>query len=63
MGIHIALASLLQKESITAPIIGATKMSHLKDAVGALSIKVNKGVVLKNQYRRLPALLENGVLF
>ncbi|HBS46532.1 MAG TPA: aldo/keto reductase, partial [Paenibacillus sp.] len=34
----IALAWLLQKEPITAPIIGATKMSHLEDAVGALSI-------------------------
>lgn len=36
--IHIALAWLLQKESVAAPIIGATKMSHLEDAVGALSI-------------------------
>ncbi|RSK53237.1 aldo/keto reductase [Bacillus canaveralius] len=38
--IHIALAWLLQKESITAPIIGATKTSHLEDAVGALSVKL-----------------------
>lgn len=36
--IHIALAWLLQKEPVTAPIIGATKMSHIEDAVGALSI-------------------------
>jgi 1-deoxyxylulose-5-phosphate synthase len=36
--IHIALAWLLQKEPVTAPIIGATKISHLEDAVGALSI-------------------------
>ncbi|MEK3768033.1 aldo/keto reductase [Paenibacillus sp. FSL R5-0887] len=36
--IHIALAWLLQKEPVTAPIIGATKTSHLEDAVGALSI-------------------------
>ncbi|WP_340009332.1 aldo/keto reductase [Paenibacillus sp. FSL K6-0276] len=36
--IHIALAWLLQKEPVTAPIIGATKMSHLEDAVGALSV-------------------------
>jgi 1-deoxyxylulose-5-phosphate synthase len=35
---HIALAWLLQKESVTAPIIGATKVSHLDDAVGALSV-------------------------
>ncbi|MBT2696134.1 aldo/keto reductase [Bacillus sp. ISL-40] len=36
--IHIALAWLLQKETVTSPIIGATKISHLEDAVGALSI-------------------------
>ena len=38
--IHIGLAWLLQKVSVTAPIIGATKISHLEDAVGALSIKL-----------------------
>jgi aryl-alcohol dehydrogenase-like predicted oxidoreductase len=38
--IHIALAWLLQKEPVTAPIIGATKLSQLEDAVGALSIKL-----------------------
>jgi 1-deoxyxylulose-5-phosphate synthase len=38
--IHIALAWLLQKEPVTAPNIGATKMSQLEDAVGALSIKL-----------------------
>ncbi len=35
---QIALAWVLQKEPITSPIIGATKMSHLEDAVAALSI-------------------------
>lgn len=38
--IHIALAWLLQKEPVTAPIIGATKMSHLQDAVDALAVKL-----------------------
>ncbi|MBE5101599.1 aldo/keto reductase [Priestia aryabhattai] len=38
--IHIALAWLLQKEPVTSPIIGATKISHLEDAIGALSIKL-----------------------
>jgi aryl-alcohol dehydrogenase-like predicted oxidoreductase len=37
---QIALAWVLQKESITAPIIGSTKISHLEDAVAALSIKL-----------------------
>jgi aryl-alcohol dehydrogenase-like predicted oxidoreductase len=36
--VHIALAWLLQKRPVTAPIIGATKTTHLDDAVGALSI-------------------------
>ncbi|NIK79973.1 aryl-alcohol dehydrogenase-like predicted oxidoreductase [Paenibacillus castaneae] len=36
--VQIALAWLLQKEPVTAPIIGATKISHLEDAVAALSI-------------------------
>ncbi|TVX99423.1 aldo/keto reductase [Paenibacillus cremeus] len=35
---QIAMAWLLQKEPVTAPIIGATKISHLEDAVGALSV-------------------------
>jgi aryl-alcohol dehydrogenase-like predicted oxidoreductase len=39
--VHIALAWLLQKEPVTAPIIGATKLSHLEDAVGALDVKLS----------------------
>lgn len=37
---HVALAWLLQKAPVTAPIIGATKVSHLQDAIGALSVKL-----------------------
>ncbi len=37
---HIALVWLLQKEPVTAPIIGATKISHLEEAIGALSMKL-----------------------
>jgi aryl-alcohol dehydrogenase-like predicted oxidoreductase len=39
---QIALAWLLQKAPVTAPIIGATKNSHLEDAVGALAIKLTQ---------------------
>lgn len=39
---HIALAWLLQKEPVTAPIIGATEISHLDEAVGALSVKLTQ---------------------
>lgn len=38
--VHVALAWLLQKEQVTAPIIGATKISHLENAVDALSLKL-----------------------
>ncbi len=37
---QIALAWLLHKEYVTAPIVGATKISHLEEAVGALSVKL-----------------------
>ncbi|MEW9053195.1 MAG: aldo/keto reductase [Neobacillus sp.] len=38
--VHVALAWLLQKDPVTAPIIGATKVSHLESAAGALSVKL-----------------------
>ncbi|MBS4219666.1 aldo/keto reductase [Bacillus sp. FJAT-49711] len=38
--VQIALAWLLHKETVTAPIVGATKMSHLENAVEALSVKL-----------------------
>jgi 1-deoxyxylulose-5-phosphate synthase len=36
--VQIALAWLLQKNPVTAPIIGATKITHLEEAVAALSV-------------------------
>jgi aryl-alcohol dehydrogenase-like predicted oxidoreductase len=38
---QIAVAWLLSKRVVTAPIIGATKMQHLEDAVAALSLKLS----------------------
>jgi aryl-alcohol dehydrogenase-like predicted oxidoreductase len=37
---HIALAWALQKTPVTAPIIGATKLSHLEDSVEAVEVKL-----------------------
>jgi len=37
---QVALAWVLQKKGVTAPIIGASKPEHLKDAVAALSLKL-----------------------
>jgi aryl-alcohol dehydrogenase-like predicted oxidoreductase len=38
---QIALAWMLQKPVITAPIVGASKPGHLEDAVGALSVRLS----------------------
>lgn len=40
--VQIALAWLLQKQPVAAPIIGATKTTHLEDAAGALSVKLTQ---------------------
>ncbi|MET0183251.1 MAG: aldo/keto reductase [Caulobacterales bacterium] len=42
---QIALAWVLQKPEITAPIIGASKMTHLDDAVAALDVKLTEDEV------------------
>jgi len=37
---QVAMAWMLSKPVVTAPIIGATKPYHLEDAVGALSLQL-----------------------
>jgi aryl-alcohol dehydrogenase (NADP+) len=37
---QVALAWLLQQPGVTAPIVGATRMQHLEDAVAALALKL-----------------------
>ncbi|PNZ57210.1 aldo/keto reductase [Staphylococcus casei] len=39
--VQIALAWLLQKEEVTAPIVGATKLPHLDDPVAAMDINLS----------------------
>lgn len=39
---QVALAWLLHKPGVTAPIIGASKPHHLEDAVAALNVKLGK---------------------
>ena len=39
---QIALAWLLQKDDVTAPIVGATRMEHLEAAVGALGVQLSR---------------------
>jgi aryl-alcohol dehydrogenase-like predicted oxidoreductase len=37
---QLALAWLLSKAAVTAPIIGVTKLEHLEDALGAVNVKL-----------------------
>jgi aryl-alcohol dehydrogenase-like predicted oxidoreductase len=45
--IQIALAWLLQKESVSSPIIGASKLEYIDDAVAALDIELSREQVEK----------------
>jgi aryl-alcohol dehydrogenase-like predicted oxidoreductase len=42
---QVALAWLLSKSVITAPIVGATKLQHLDDALGAIDVKLDAAEV------------------
>ena len=55
---QVALAWMLSKPVITAPIIGATKMNHLEDAVAALAVKLSADEVrqLEELYQPHPVL-------
>jgi aryl-alcohol dehydrogenase-like predicted oxidoreductase len=55
---QVALAWMLQKPGITAPIIGASKMQHLDDAVAALHLKLDNGEMkaLEEPYQPHPIL-------
>src|ERR1700682_4593876 len=39
---QVALAWLLQQSGVTAPIVAASKMQHLDDAVAALELKLDQ---------------------
>jgi 1-deoxyxylulose-5-phosphate synthase len=39
---QVALAWVMQQPGVTSPIVGASKMSHLEDAVAALSVKLDE---------------------
>jgi 1-deoxyxylulose-5-phosphate synthase len=41
----VALAWVLQKPGVTAPIIGAAKPQHLEDAVAALSLNLSRSEI------------------
>ncbi|MBN2387790.1 MAG: aldo/keto reductase [Anaerolineales bacterium] len=57
-GSQIALAWLLGKPHITAPIIGATRLEHLEQSIAALDIRLDEEVIksIEEPYRPRPVL-------
>lgn len=55
---QIALAWLLHKPGVTAPIIGASKLDHLEDALAAAELKLSTDEIsrLEEPYRPHPVL-------
>jgi len=55
---QVALAWVLHQPGITAPIVGASKMQHLDDAIGALGLKLDAAELkaLAEPYRPHPVL-------
>ncbi|SAL09085.1 aldo/keto reductase [Caballeronia sordidicola] len=51
---QVALAWVLQKRPVTAPIVGATKLHHLNDAVDALSLKLTMDEIHLLEERYVP---------
>lgn len=52
--VQIALAWLLQKAPVTAPIIGATKKSYLEDAVASLSVRLTSEEIARLEASYVP---------
>ena len=53
---QVALAWVMSRPGVTAPIVGATKLSHLEDAVGAVEVTLSDDEVgrLEEPYRSRP---------
>jgi aryl-alcohol dehydrogenase-like predicted oxidoreductase len=55
---QLALAWVLANPNVTAPIVGASKLEHLEDALGALTIKISESdkAALEELYRPHPVV-------
>ena len=55
---QVALAWLLGKPAVTAPVVGATKLRHLEDAIAAVDVTLGEDEVarLEAPYRPHPVL-------
>jgi aryl-alcohol dehydrogenase-like predicted oxidoreductase len=57
-GSQVALAWILSKPYVTSPIIGATRMDHLDQAIAALDIQLSEEEIkgLEEAYKPHPVL-------
>ena len=53
---QIALAWLLSRNAVTAPLIGATSKQHVDDAVGALAVRLDQDEIARLEAPYLPRL-------
>lgn len=51
---QVALAWLLHRPGVTAPIVGATKVSHLEDALAAEQLELTPGEMARLEEPYLP---------
>jgi aryl-alcohol dehydrogenase-like predicted oxidoreductase len=51
---RVALAWLLHKPGVTAPIVGATKPEHLEDAIGAEELTLDEGEIARLEEPYVP---------
>ena len=51
---QVALAWLLHRPGVTAPIVGATKLDHLADALAAVGVKLSGDEIERLEERYIP---------
>lgn len=51
---QVALAWLLHKPGVTAPIVGATKLGHLEDALAAEQLRLNQDEIARLEEPYVP---------
>jgi aryl-alcohol dehydrogenase-like predicted oxidoreductase len=51
---QVALAWLLHKPGVTAPIVGATKVEHVEDALAALELQLGEDEISRLEAPYVP---------
>jgi aryl-alcohol dehydrogenase-like predicted oxidoreductase len=51
---QVALAWLLHKPGVTAPIVGATKVEHVEDALAALELQLGEDEIARLEAPYVP---------